>query len=897
MLRRCQLTLCIVQYAALSTAAGKLNTMLDVKTNGRPVSSDALKQFIRADVMPILRGKVLDRRHDSSEVRRSMGQLLRDAAFAAVVLHANSGGVYVNTLVECIKHDHERMQFVQKMTSSQASRVIDYLCRVGVRDGAVYAPLAARLDFNQLKEVTRAMFALAEEGMYHEVVSFILPLYCGEKWIPVFGGGEGYTGLYNKNCNVFDAVRLLRVLSKVVRGVVEQQRLNKKVGKIQPLPVESIQRLRANLTVFIIENSDLLRGGHWINFTRAMVYFPQEFKTMKYLDEHTTLVKMVEALQLPHRSALRGLSETFETDDMAALGMHQIFTMAEKRQKEMASQVSSTERKKKGYLFDVPSIDLTKLLAIINDVPFPKAIQQRRLELVIRAIVEDVDSLNFTDCVRFLQALRQIEGSAIFAPSLNAVVAAIDKQLSSGIHKPTHTIPYKRLVQLATLISAFRVKSCAGFSIYLSHIIPTLPFITVEDATALMNALASIGEMDGIERCAKVGEQILDKVGCEHETNGNSSIITNITTTTALLLLYPLACAKLLRASVLLNAVPSCNAITNIFGKTNEELTVSSAFRAAGASVIFDVGRSLYHFCRTKPMDNDDDNNDNNNNNNNNNNNTSWETLLWSKGMINALLPLLTQLTSELREEMESTVNGFKQKNTYVPLAWRSSIEAAFHWIDVNLDIVSLTTMHQRIEDVYPFCRKIVTLGVGIAEMQRRILEQNSSTTRAAEPLVFSSNSIIHITYFLLILEQLLYHGTWQAEMAGNKEVAKEIKSKMQALKEDYNKLVTTPISTSSNGHSNSNSDTHMKDVSPLTFMEKVFPAEDGEGTHPPLLNRENILEITTNLPFAVSLVVSQGPINALFCERAIVSMIGIDNWNKSTESKSGTDRGREDLD
>ncbi|ORC91669.1 uncharacterized protein TM35_000052650 [Trypanosoma theileri] len=879
MLRRCPLTLCIVQYAALSTAASKLNTMLDIKTNGRPVSSDVLKQFIRADVMPLLKGKVLDRRHDSSEVRRFMGQLLRDAAFAAVVLHAKSSGVYVNTLVDCIKHDHERIQFVQKMTSSQASRVIDYLSRVGVRDAGVYAPLAARLDFNQLKEISRAMFALAEEGMYQEVVSFILPLYCGETWEPVFGGGEGYTGLYNKNSNVFDAVRLLRVLSKVVRGVVEQQRLNQKVGNIQPLPVESIQRLRTNLTVFILENKDLLRGGHWINFTRAMVYFPQEYKNMKYLDQHLTIVKLVETLQLPHRSALQGLSETIETDDMAALGMHQIFTNAEKREKERHAQVSSTEEKKKSFLFDVPSIDLTKLLSIINDVPFPKAIQQRRLELVIRAIVEEVDSLNFTDCVRFLQALRQIEGSAIFAPSLNAVVAAIDKQLSNGMKKPSHFIPYKRLVQFATLISAFRVKSCAGFSLYLSQFLPTVHSITVEDATALMNALASVGEMDGIEHCAKVGEEILEKVGCEDETiEGNQ----------ALLLLYPVACAKLLRASVLLNAIPSRNAITNIFGTSDEVLKVSPAFRAAGASVIFDVARSLYHFCRSQSMDNIN----NNDNNNNNNNNNSWETLLWKKGMINALLPLLTQLTSELAEEMESTNNGFKQTNTYVPLAWRSSIEAIFHWIDVNLDIVSLITMYQRIEDVYPFCRKIITMGVGIAEMQRRSMEENSISTRkgkrTAEPPVFSSNSIIHITFFLLILEQIIYHGTWQAEIAGSTEVGKEIKLKMQALKEDYNSLLSTPISTH----------THMnKDVSPLTFMEKVFPAENGDCTHPPLFNRNSILEITTNLPFAISLVVSQGPINALFCERAVVSMIGVDNWDKNTESNSEIDKGGSRLD
>ncbi|RNC48694.1 hypothetical protein TcCL_NonESM01353, partial [Trypanosoma cruzi] len=175
MLRRCWIFYCPIQYTTLSSTAGKLNEILDLRVQKTPVHSEVLKQFIRTEVMPLLAGTSVDRRHDSSELRRFMGQLLRDSAFAAVVLRARPGGAYVNTIVDCIKHDHERMQFINKMTSNQASRIIEHLCRVGVNDSAVYAPLAARLDFCVLKEVGRAMFSLAEERMHQEVVSFIVP--------------------------------------------------------------------------------------------------------------------------------------------------------------------------------------------------------------------------------------------------------------------------------------------------------------------------------------------------------------------------------------------------------------------------------------------------------------------------------------------------------------------------------------------------------------------------------------------------------------------------------------------------------------------------------------------------------------------------------------------------
>lgn len=84
MLRPCQFLRCPVPYAALSSTAGKLNALLDLRTRKERVPSEVLKQYIRTEVMPILRATSLDRRHDSAEMRRFLGQLLRDSTFAAV---------------------------------------------------------------------------------------------------------------------------------------------------------------------------------------------------------------------------------------------------------------------------------------------------------------------------------------------------------------------------------------------------------------------------------------------------------------------------------------------------------------------------------------------------------------------------------------------------------------------------------------------------------------------------------------------------------------------------------------------------------------------------------------------------------------------------------------------
>ncbi|RNF04892.1 hypothetical protein TraAM80_05030 [Trypanosoma rangeli] len=834
MLQRCWLPRCPVQYTALSAAAGQLNGLLDLRATKQPVPSDVLKQFLRTDVMPLLRGTTVDRRHDSSELRRLMSQLLRDSAFAAVVLRARPDGTYVNALAECVKHDHERMQFLQKMTSNQASRVIEHLCRVGVRDSTVYAPLAARLDFHLLKPVGRAMFALAEEGMYQEVVAYIVPLYCGETWTLTFDGGVGYINQLNKNCNVFDAVRLLRVLSKAVRGVVEQQRLDAAKGAVYPLPVESIQKLRTNLTAFIIDNSEVLRGGHWINFTRAMVHFPLEFKTMKYLERHPSVVRVLDAQRLPRRDARRGLSDTVDTDDMAALGLNCVFAPVEQPQQHPQQHMAGGDETRKKPCFDVPSIDLTKLLSIIEDVPIPRALQQRRRQLVIRAIVDDMNKLHFTDLVRFIHALRRVEGSTEFSSSLNAAVAAVSQVLEQGQKNAAVYIPYDRLLSLANLLTAFRVKSCKGFVNYLLCFLPTVNFMTVGEATSLMNALVTVAEVDGVQLCSCVGGQILDKVGLSLEDD-----------LPALVLAYPLPCAKLLRTTVMLSVAPSSSALRRIFGSTEEALKVSPALREVGASVLFDVARSLYHFSRLKPAD------------------TDWTETVWCRGIVGALMPLLTQFTSEFYQEVLAGEAGGRWSTSYVPLAWRSAAETVFSWVDVNLDTVSLTTMQQRIEAVYPFCRQIATMAVGVAETQRQMLLKHPT----AEPLAFSCNAIVHMLSFLLVLEHMLYHGTWQAELDSGGCAAARVKKKIQAMKADYVTSLSTPVCKDEQGG----------DVTALVLIRRLFSCGGLCDQSPPLLDRSSILEITTNLPFSVSLVVSQGPINELFCEQAAAAVVGVD--------------------
>lgn len=845
MLKQCLLQRCLVQYRSLMSVADKLNGMLDTRQGKGFTPRETLKNHLRSEVMPLLKGTKLDRRHDSITFRRSMSQLVRDAAFAAVVVHANPTGAFVTSLTECIKHDHERMRFISYMTSAQSSRVIAHLCKAGVRDSAALSPLISRLDFNELKEISRAMFALVEEGKCNEVIFLIVPMYCGEKWTLTYDAGRGHTNTENRNCNVFEAVRVLRVLSKAVRSVVERRRTDLEAqGSLSPLPIESIQRLRTSLANFIIENTQVLRGAHWINFTRAMMHFPQEFKLVKYLEDYSPVVRAVEALQLPNRGAGQQLIDTIDTTDLAALGMSRLFEPVKHMKRPQQSSESGMSEGPRGSILDVPPSELSKIIPIIEHLPSSKSIQQLRLQFVVDTVVKRLEFMNFADVVHFLHVLRNIEGSAQFSTSLDAAVNVASKRLLEAgpdcdVSSAPYRIPYARLVQLATLLSAFRVKSCVGFVTYLSYLAPTLRSLRVDDATAFMCALATIAPKDGQELCANVGKEILDRVGVDSERGGNAGLF----------MTFPISCVKLLRAVVILNTVPSSNFVSLMFGDTEGRTQFSEEFCVEETSVLFDVSRSLYHFSRMRPGD------------------MAWNETLWSKGVMGFLLPLLHYLSSVWRDGLVSPA-GKSPRVTYIPIAWRSAAETIFPFVDVNLDVISLKTMQARLEEVYPSCRDIILMAVDVADAQMRLREGDAV---AGEPIAYSSNAFIHLVYFLLMVEHMIYHATWQAEMGGNTEDGATLREKMQELKGNYNTL----ISTSSIGKTGA----QCGGATALSLLEKAF-VQDGEdgGKSPFCLSRSEVLEITTNLPFALTLVVNQGPVNELFCERAVSIMVNVDD-------------------
>ncbi|KAG8342951.1 hypothetical protein TRVL_06219 [Trypanosoma vivax] len=826
---------CFVQFHSLASTTEKLNDMLDLRRRAKPMQPEALKQYLNNAVIPVLRSTKLDRRHDSSVVRRSMAQLLRDATFAAVVLRASPTGAYMSAIVDCIKHDHERMQFISNMTSNQASRMIENICRVGVEDSAVQAPLVARLDFSNLKEVARAMFALGERGMYHVVVYFIVPMYCGECWQLEYDEGRMKDGIENNSCNVFEAVRVLRILSKAVRGVVEQQRVDRERGAITPLPTESIQRLRTSLIAFIVKHREVLRGGHWINFTRAMALFPQEFGVVKYAEDCAIVMREIEALQLPNRHAQLSISKVVFTQDLVALGMTRLFAPFERQQKEESGHLRA--EKTRGSILDVPLTGMAKIIPVIEDVPFPKITQQRWLAVVIDVILRNVEKMNCTQLIQVLHTMRRIENSAQFDACLKRVVEAISARLIKAAElastgSAAEPIPYASLVQFAVLLSAFRVKSCEGFVRYLLVVAPKLRLATVEDTASLMEALATVGPKDGLDLCRRAGEETLQRVRGETGTRSVS-----------LLSESPLSCVKILRACVLLNAAPSLSFITTIFATHVLDEGSRSPLTVGDGSVLFDAARSLYHFSRMKPL------------------NTEWSQTLWSRGVVQTLLPLLQRLTSQWRDELSQNAAN-KQRLTGIPNAWRSAMETVLSFVDINLDAISLAAMQQRVSEIYPQCRDIMVNALRIVE------EQLCCTSGAnSEPPSFSSKSSLHFFSFLLMLEHLIYHGTWQAEVRGDADSAQEVQVKMQLIKEDYNVLVTGGAQVTG----------PQSDSCVLSVMGRLLPPEDGNlsgRTSPLHLSRGEILDITRNLPFAVSLVVSQGPVNQLFCERAAAIML-----------------------
>lgn len=890
----------------IHSVSDKLNKLLSPRGRTRAeVDKEALKGFLRADVFPLLEGQSYDTALQSELIKRDLCLLCRESAYSAAILTANPDGHFVQLLLNFIRHDEERMDCLKRLTSTQASKIIEYLTFLHV-EGAddVFAILVSRVNFKNLQNLARVMFCFSERGYTDLNVTVVVPAYGGEKWLPEpIGEGRYHPAP--------EAVRILRALSKSIRMYIESHypraTLEASLGNDLKFPLSSFHLFRNHLIEFILANPEEMRGAHWVNLSRALLNFPPVVQTLPGMNGNSA--ELMETLCL-HRSTGKGKSRSAQQitcTDVAELAVAKVFehvqnvesgtvtsTFASRGEGEPQEEEGVYDHKSTKSLvggttestmdkpardtkylsnvrdaFDCNPADLLKLLRQLVALP-TSPVNNARIEKLVNALVKGAPDLSFSNIVKLLTLVRSLSSF----PTISATAPALariagEKLLERPVKDVLRREEFSDLVQLAIIVYACRLRDVPGYLEFLRraavHISPRE--LTLDYVVAFLNSLSilKIRKSDG-----------------DITLNLTNKVIENTAPFHPLLATHPEQSVKLLRAFVMQNITPTVFFMKGVFGEKGVAvLEEGSPLSAAGAVTLFDVSRSLAYVVKhSREVSRPD-----------------LEQCAWDLGIRGTVLPLLHQWNEVMRVT--------PARKDYVPLSWRCVLETLALFLDVLLDHHSLTVLTERFTVIYDVLKDVMRSAAICAGKQIDALM--SLTPEAREDrlprIAFKNNTMIHFTSALLSFEYYLFHAAWQETQEhrrilreqeggvknGKKEEC-EFKGPLQKLKEDYlENFLHKPCQGSSSGVS----------YTPKQILHKVFYdsyslstssssrdladhpqqvsdecKQSSEENGPPLLSREQTLEITTHLPFAISLVIEPGPVNEYFMEKSYPTMV-----------------------
>ncbi|CAG9576685.1 conserved hypothetical protein [Leishmania major strain Friedlin] len=861
MLRIGRRSLAVVTAAAITDAATKLNALLDIKHRTHPAPQGEIKRFLKTEVMPVLAGTELDRRGNSTDLRHFLGQLTRDAAFAAVIVGARPEASFVQAIVTCIKEDHQRMRFLPKMSSPQASKIVEYLCKAGVTDTEVYPVLISRLNFGTLNELGRVMFALTESGFHALNMLVVVPLYSGEQWVLDFDKTKRKRNA--SSCSAFDAVRVLRALSKSCRAYVEECRRAPKEG-MTGVPSESLNLLRNNLLRFIFENASVLRGAHWLNVARALLNFPREFSELRnFVRDYPAIEKEVRsALGVSRDSTVASSSHdaaapcAVNCETVGAAAMQCVFQYAEQRS--VIEDVGVGCPVSAEFPFDLSYGDLVKLLPLLDQFPRMTSAQkaQQRAELVLRVMCANVHRLRLQDLVAALQALRRIRPSATATAAVETIAQEAGNRLTvSSAEEVLDAISFRTVARLAAALAALRVNRCDGFVTFVTTRRDIYPSsLTVDTALSFINALAAL-KMTRSSLCHGALESILRGVLNFYRQQLRNG---------PLLDAFPIFVARMLRGCVLLDYIPPAPILQSLLGSAEAPLRMSDEVHSADGVLVFDLSRSLSHFLKqaraTAP---------------------EREKDLWDVGVVRVALPLAVACTEDTVHAMENYRQASSSSHTAV--SWRSTVEMLALFIDPQMNSTDRGTMVQRLLEVFSeveaLMRAAATATRAHLEQCSRHIHHADEARQRSRQTPFNANCNVHFLSALLIFEYVIFHANTKAgrlpsSVAGQPttsvlgDVEKDTAT-LAGLKNQYCEFLRTPISES------------VTDT-PMDIVRRIFECPlsgpiAGSAAAPPtvvLLEKTDAVEITTTLPFALSLAMDPGPVNEFFTERCMSIMV-----------------------
>eukprot|EP00796_Vickermania_ingenoplastis_P008724 gene8724-6130_t len=821
------------------TVAEKLNGMLSPRGSvSAEVDNEELKRFLRCEVMPLLEGTAYDNALQSELTKRDLCLLCRESAYSAAILKANPKGKFVQMLVTFIREDEKRMDFLKRMTTTQASKVIEYLTFVQLdkKDEDCFAILVSRVNFRNLQNVSRIMFCFSERGYSHLNITFVVPAYTGDKWSSkLLTESPRYTP-------AAEAVRILRALSKSTRMFVEKHfpaAGAKRIEDSDEFPHSSFHLFRNNLIEFIISNAGDLRGAHWVNCCRALLNFSPCVQKLTGLESS----EVAQALRITGKSFVS--SDCLTCTDIAEYTILKVFEHVEAHEQDLKATASNNvEKESRNNLdavreaFDCNPSDLLKLLRQLTALPSSPE-NNARIETLVRSLVRGSGNLSFTNIVKLLRVVRSLSSFPAVTKMAGTLVRTGGKKL---LQRPPKDVlkreKFEDIVQFAIIIYACRLRDAPEFLEFLRVSAPLISpkELSLEYVVSFLNCLSilKVRKSDSDTTLFLVNK-----------------VVENTQEQHPLLSSNPEQAVKLYRAFALQGILPPLRFLHGILGPAGVP-TTSTNLQMAGAVTIFDISRSLAFTikrCRESKR-------------------ADIEKAAWEIGVAGTVLPQLISWN----ERMLASSNTSDVE--YVPLSWRCAFETLGLFFDVLLDHHPYDVLVARMTSTYDAMKHLLLSAAACTGKQLAALMSLSPSARehALKRLAFKNNSFIHFLSALLSFEYYIYHAAWQETqfILSQKRKAQEggatdpLKGSEEKLSRPLNALLQDFVSDFLHKIPDGGS-------GPMQVVESIL-AYSGDAA--PLLDRNQTLEITTHLPFAISLVINPGPVNEYFMEKSYSTLL-----------------------
>lgn len=995
MLKRSGLWWKTLHGPTIHNASDRLNQILSPQGKLRAhIDKDELKAYLRGEIVPIMKGSAVDSVLPAELVKRDLCLLCREAAYSAAVLEAKPQGSFVQTLVNFIAEDAEKMNFIQRMTTTQVSKILEFLTFIQLDMGDAekcFSPLISRLNFQNLHNLSRVMFCFSERGYTDLNIQLIVPAYPGKNWqsSPV-----GENAQYSPAA---EAVRILRALSKSSRMYVEQYyplattpedlliapEMNRNAchSSSSPsllstgFPLSSFHIFRNHLIAFILSHRSELRGAHWVNCSRALLNFPPVLQTLSDFEASSEVLQCLSVhIGSGHPSHDResGLMVSpnlmWRCADIAEYAISNVFAHVEmvgktasqqhekstssaspivkngelenKRddptEQEMEKETndnkvvsgnpnSDGKQKVSGALgdgalsnvrdaFDCNPADLLKLLQQL--VAFPSSpTMDARIEKLVECLIQGSPDLSFENTVKLLTVVRSLPSvPQVRASAPEIARVASEKLLQRPVKIVLRKEKFSNIVQLGTMIYACRLKEVPEFVEFMRNAVTYISpkELTLDYVVALLNCLSILRTRP------TDGDITLNLV---------SKVVENMIPSHPLLKTYPEQSVKMMRAFVLQSITPPASVLQGFFGKSglwslyaedsmnrgSDSHPSRSKLLESGAVTVFDMSRSLAYVSRNSREVRRQD----------------LDSLAWEIGLKGSVLPILLEWNTIMRVT--------PAKKDYVPLAWRCALETCAPFLDVTLDSYSLQQLTVRLTSVYDSLKQMLSGAAVCTHKQvKALLSLSVQGCKERLPrITFKNNTMIHFLSAMLSFEYYLFQSAWQEkqyyqQLEGKRkedEIDKRIalspsqgieaifseQRPLANLVEDYKnnflykqvfdidnpakrkllsfspmqvirtifyddesdeKSLKEGIAADSHTASVSTTKNVAGSTAPIPSSSMINSSSHTRTSRPPLLNRDQILEITTHLPFSIALVMQPGPLNDYFVEKSYSSML-----------------------